>query len=159
MVMTLIVACGGTSTRDQSSSGSDGGGDGAAAGVSGSGDGGGTIVITSEPDSCTTSAGEVGMLVDLFPYPTGPAECEALNAPGEPASTCPSDSLYVCDPIDCYSAADMPGCCRPDGTCGLLEKGYFSATRKLGCVSREPWLENEAFLGRTLAPVSCASAE
>jgi hypothetical protein len=148
VVFTLatVVACGGTSTRNQTTTGDSG------ESVAGSG---GSGVITGEPESCTTSAGELGMVVDIFPSPPLSPECLALNQLGDEDPSCPSDSLYVCDPIDCYAAVDMPGCCRPDGMCGLLEEGYFSFERKLGCVSRDPWLRNEEFLGRTLAPVSC----
>lgn len=144
--LAILVACGGTSTRNQPTPGDSG------ENVAGASDGG---VITGEPASCTTSEGQLGMVVDIFPYPALPPECLALDHPGDEEPSCPSDFLYVCDPIDCYAAVDMPGCCRPDGMCGLLEQGYFSLERKLGCVSRDPWLQNEEFLGRSLAPVTC----
>jgi hypothetical protein len=174
-MFATLVACGGTSKRNQTPGAS--GGAGTSGGVSSGGQGeassgdggastvgrsggnsagsGGSGVISGEPESCMTSAGDIGMIVDIFPYPAGPPECIALDHPGEQDAGCPSDSLYVCDPIDCHAAADMPGCCRPDGMCGLLEEGYFSLGRKLGCVSREPWIENEDFLGRNLEPVTC----
>jgi hypothetical protein len=174
LTLATLVACGGTSRRNQTPGGSGDGGTGAGVNSGGQaeagrGEGGSTVsgsggnaagsggnrIINGEPDSCTTSAGELGMVIDIFPYPLGVPECLALDHPGDEDPNCPGDSLYVCDPIDCYSAVDMPGCCRPDGMCGLLEKGYFSFERKLGCVSRDPWIENEEFLGRKLEPVSC----
>jgi hypothetical protein len=164
--LVVLVACGGSTKRadppDGSSAGDASGGKaqgGSSSSTGGSGGdsagSGGSNVISGEPESCTTSSGERGMIVDIFPFPAGSPPCVALDQPGELDPDCPSDSLYVCDPIDCYEAADLRGCCRPDGMCGLLEEGYFSFDRKLGCVSREPWIEQEDKLGRDLEPVAC----
>jgi hypothetical protein len=141
LVLVTLVACGGNSRRDPAATGGSGGS--------------GERVFNGEPESCTTGAGDLGMFVDVFPYPPGPPECIALAQPGDEDPSCPSDSLYVCDPVDCHRAASMPGCCRPNGECGLLEEGYFSFERELGCISRDAWLENEDFLGRDLEPVTC----
>jgi hypothetical protein len=46
-------------------------------------------------------------------------QCVELNYPGHVNAACPSLPL---------SGSDAPGCCRPDGTCGVLDTQYG-----LGC--------------------------
>ena len=130
---------------------------GANAGTAGSGGAGGIRGLSPTPPSCVTSDGTPGIVVDVFPLPAGTrTECEALNQPGDLDLDCPSDVLLECSIEDCYEARTLPGCCRPDGFCGLLESGYWGRDIALGCISRAPWIEHgEEVLRRPVVPVRC----
>ena len=111
--------------------------------------------ITDQPEPCTTSEGSPGLIIDIFPYPNVQPKCEPLNQPGAEDQACPSDWLIGCGSIDCSQLEMMPGCCRPDGFCGLLEQGYWGQDVALGCIDRNPWIDNMKWLDRPLAPVRC----
>jgi len=151
------VNTGGTNTGGVNTGGANTGGANAGAGSAGQAGSGGIRVITGAPMACTTPNGSPGVVVDVFPLPEGPRpQCEALNQPGIPDSDCPSDVLLVCSIEDCYEARTLPGCCRPDGSCGLLESGYWGRDIALGCISRDPWIEHgEEVLRRPVVPVRC----
>ena len=150
----------GTTTGGANSGGSGAGGVNAGSGNAsraGSGGSAGIRIITGEPDSCVTTDGAPGILVDVFPLPEGPRlVCEALNQPGNLEANCPSDVLLECSIEDCYEARTMQGCCRPDGYCGLLDTGYWGANIQLGCISRDPWIQHgEEVLNRPVTAVRC----
>jgi hypothetical protein len=95
-------------------------------------------------------------MVDVFPLPEGPRlECHALAQPGSLDPDCPSDELIVCSIEDCYEAATLAGCCRPDGFCGLLETGYWGRNLALGCISRDSWIEHADGLDHPAIPIRC----
>jgi hypothetical protein len=172
----LLVACGQsrvehTTHSDDGTTGSAGAGSGetsgASAGAGGPSSGGaganggfagsaGFNVLTGEPAACVTSEGADGIMVDVFPLPEGPhVECHAVNQPGGLDPDCPSDDLYECSIEDCYVRATLPGCCRPDGYCGLLDTGVFLGEKRLGCIDKGPWIENPEILRRDVVPVRC----
>jgi len=172
LAFAMLTSCGGTSKHAGAGAGNGGmadasggagasgpgGTSGASAGAGGSATAGsaGSRVISDRPQSCTTSEGDPGIMVDVQPLPEGPrSECNALAQPGEPDANCPSEDLVRCSPMDCYPAENMVGCCRPDGMCGVLETGYFGEDLALGCISRDPWIENADALGREIVPVRC----
>lgn len=137
----------------RSGSDSGGGAAGEAAGIGGSG--GRVIVIGGAPPDCTTDSGEPGLLVDTFPLPPAKPRCEALNQPGKLDSNCPAEPFLTCGPAECLGRAPLAGCCRPDGTCGLWDAERWAKGKGLGCISREPWVENGDAIGEARVPVSC----
>jgi hypothetical protein len=174
VVTITVIACGGTAHRPDSADAggvSSLGGDatiqagtgGSNVGVGGDADAGsnqggsgGTRVISDEPTSCTTADGLPGIEIKVLPYPGSQFECMALDQPGSVDPGCPEDALYRCDPIDCYAARKLAGCCRPDHTCGLLEQGFFSPTKPLGCISIQPWIDHADFVGHEVAATTCS---
>ena len=67
---------------------------------------------------CCTEAGKCGLVL-----PNVGPECVELNQPGTVDSECPSLEA---------PGFSFPGCCRPDGNCGVLE-----SVLPLGCIPRE----------------------
>jgi hypothetical protein len=59
---------------------------------------------------CCTSDNKCGMDVASLGFGAG---CAEMNAPGAVSAACPSQNLGGFLPLD--------GCCRPDGTCGVLD--------------------------------------
>jgi hypothetical protein len=130
-------------------------GGGAAGAVSGAGGQGGITEVTSEPPPCTTEDGANGVLIDPFPYPSPEVSCQALGQPGKLDSKCPSDPFVSCSLDDCVLDSPLPGCCRPDGSCGLLDEARFTAEKSLGCISRDEWIANASWLGGGQVAVAC----
>lgn len=130
-------------------------GGGAAGAVSGAGGQGGITEVTSEPPPCTTEDGANGVLIDPFPYPSPKVSCQALGQPGKLDSKCPSDPFVSCSLDDCVLDSPLPGCCRPDGSCGLLDEARFTAEKSLGCISRDEWIANASWLGGGQVAVAC----
>jgi hypothetical protein len=171
----VVVACGGTTHRpgsaDAGGAGIAGGGAANQAGMSGvnaitggaadagaaQGGSAGSLIISDEPTSCTTADGAPGILVKILPYPGSQFECVALDQPGSIDMSCPDDAVYRCDPIDCYAAKKLVGCCRPDHLCGLLEQGFFSPSKPLGCLSNQAWIDHPEFVGHDVEPKSCGN--
>jgi hypothetical protein len=114
------------------------------------------MVIEAGPTPCTTGDGRSGIMVDVFPFPGPVATCQALNQPGTPDASCPTDTLFRCGFDDCVGVEEMAGCCLPNGECGLLESGYFGADHALGCLDRQPWIDGARYLSRPALPASCA---
>jgi hypothetical protein len=67
---------------------------------------------------CCTEGEKCGLVVSII----GP-ECVELNQPGKLDSQCPT--------LD-FPTFSLPGCCRPDGRCGVLERFL-----PLGCIARD----------------------
>jgi hypothetical protein len=131
---------------------------GATAGRGGGGTGGNAGVrgLDPAPPSCTTADGSPGISVDVFPPAGARLQCEALNQPGALDPDCPSDVFVECSIEDCYEAETLPGCCRPDGFCGLLDTGHWGRDVPLGCISKDEWIEHgEEVLNRSVVPVRC----
>jgi hypothetical protein len=167
-----MIACDGKSRDDDGQSGGadSGGTSGASAGTGGAASGGagassagsagsaGFNVITGEPAPCVTPEGDEGMMIDTFPLPVEEYECHALNQPGNLDPDCPSDVILRCSIEDCWVAATLSGCCRPDGFCGLLETGVYTPNepkRSLGCIDKSQWYENQDVLRHEVVPVRC----
>jgi hypothetical protein len=157
LVVSLVpagaIACGGSASRDASSAH----GGAAATAAGGASGAGGSLVISDEPASCFTADGMPGISVILLPYSGAELGCEATRQPGAADPACPRDAFYRCDPLDCYQAETLAGCCRPDGSCGLLDVGFFGADQPLGCISRQRWIDHAAFLGRSVTPATCGN--
>ena len=66
-----------------------------------------------------------------------------------------SDELIVCSIEDCYEAATLAGCCRPDGFCGLLETGLLGKKPRSRCISRDSWIEHADGLDHPAIPIRC----
>lgn len=168
----VLAACGGTTRHPDMTDGgttSNLGGSSTTAGVGGTntnmggnadagtdpGGTGGSLVITDEPTPCTTAEGAAGILIKILPYPGSKLECVAVAQAGTADAACADDALIRCDPIDCYPAKMLSGCCRPDHTCGLLEQGFFSPKKPLGCVSKDAWIDHPDFVGHEVTAMSC----
>lgn len=171
------VACGGSSTRNrapnresepagaagQASAADNAGGTGQGganveSGAAGTLATGGTItVITSEPAACKTADGRDGIIVDTFPYPSPVPRCEALNQSGTLDTACPEEPKVSCFFRECLIDEPLAGCCRADGSCGIWDTGRFGTQKSLGCISRDAWIENSAWLGGERQAVSCGA--
>ena len=141
-LLSAAFGCGGVSHGGTSVEGSAGGD-------------GGPLVISGEPQECSTADGLPGILIVILPYPGAALQCEPINQAGPLDPGCPTDSIYRCDPIDCYAAKSVAGCCRPDGLCGLLDDGFFWTTHPLGCFSRQPYVDHSAFFDSPHTAVAC----
>jgi hypothetical protein len=78
----------------------------------------GVMGVLGDVPACCTSADECG--VDLSGL-GGPAECQPRDQPGRQTGQCPS--------IDSQGTM-IPGCCRPNGECGII----IMRTAPLGCI-------------------------
>jgi hypothetical protein len=120
-----------------------------------SGVGGSVTLITSEPKGCRTEDGREGLVVDTFPYPSPRPECEPLDQPGTLDTACPEEPRVICVNNECLFDSPLAGCCRAEGVCGLWDSGRFGTSKSLGCISRQPWVDNADYLGETRQSVPC----
>lgn len=153
----VLAACGGASRDDSATVAgpeSAGGGAGASDRETSAG-AAGRVVVNGEPRPCTTDDGRDGIEVDTLPKPPAVPRCEAIEQPGELDESCPPEPLMRCGRSDCVGQGDLPGCCRPEGVCGVLDGGTWSAVHSLGCISREPWIEEARWLGSAREAVRC----
>jgi hypothetical protein len=95
-------------------------------------------------------------MVDTFPYPSPSPRCEALDQGGNLDTKCPDEPEVTCVHNECLIDAPLAGCCRPDGTCGVWDDARFSTQKSLGCMSRDPWIENARWLGEEGEAASCS---
>jgi len=92
---------------------------GAACGESGSGNTGSTCDVATCPtssfglSSCCTDTGCCGYDATALSAAAG---CLEADAPGSADSSCPSAMVTVMG-----FTVDLPGCCRGDGTCGVMD--------------------------------------
>ena len=103
-------------------------------------------------DPCCDSAGACGLNTGFLSLVGAkfPEVCQAHNQPGEPSTTCGAASGLVV-PFPTPTGATLmvtldpfPGCCRPDGTCGVVidqvtASGAKLADFGLGCVDAAPF--------------------
>ena len=71
-------------------------------------------------EACCTADNQCGVDVTML---TGTAMCVQQNGPGAQSSECPTG--------DYMGFVSVPGCCKPDGTCGVV----IQQLAPLGCVS------------------------
>ena len=152
---------GGSGTGGSGTGGSAGGtgtGGSGTGGTGGAGDGGQTIDCAGT--SCPALAG-VGCCagtagdkcgIDVSGFVDGGASCLETNQPGDPDPACDLtvDAGAFDGGIDGGfdgGGFDVPGCCRPDGTCGVIfETGVPGLD--LGCISPSDF-------GSTAPPRTC----
>lgn len=101
---------GGSSNAGAGGSKSSGGSDSTGSGDCVAADCPGVSLFGAMAAGCCTADGKCGADVSGLGLGDG---CAEMNAPGDPDSACPSQSLG--------GFFTLEGCCRPDGQCGVLD--------------------------------------
>lgn len=102
-----------------------------------------------DQDSCGLETGFLSLVGAAFDE-----TCQAKNQPGAADDSCPSPDPAMVPVGGAMATLDpFPGCCKPDGTCGVLVNsvvlsGLPLATFNLGCVDAAPFFADAA-------PVPC----
>ncbi len=93
--------------------------------------------FTGTLEACCTAAGRCGLDVSSL---TGESMCAEQNAPGTQTMACPSTSVM--------GFLSLPGCCRPDGTCGFV----IDQIAPLGCVDSASVAKSLGMAAGTVTP-------